>query len=133
MTQKITDYMKDHIVYFDGAMGTMVQKHGLKAGENPELFSLTHPDQFFFFFDIPVYSLYNYKQKVRSVKREKPAFHHFFGFLSPFSGFSRRSGGRSFCHIRELKSVQMKQIREIHWSKLSCPLRMSISTRRKNT
>lgn len=44
MTQKITDYMKDHIVYFDGAMGTMVQKHGLKAGENPELFSLTHPD-----------------------------------------------------------------------------------------
>ena len=26
MLQKITDYMKDHIVYFDGAMGTMVQK-----------------------------------------------------------------------------------------------------------
>ncbi len=44
MLQKITDYMKDHIVYFDGAMGTMVQKYGLKAGENPELFSLTHPE-----------------------------------------------------------------------------------------
>ena len=36
--------MNNHIVYFDGAMGTMVQKHGLKAGENPELFSLTHPE-----------------------------------------------------------------------------------------
>ena len=44
MPQKLTDYIKNHIVYFDGAMGTMVQKHGLKAGENPELFSLTHPD-----------------------------------------------------------------------------------------
>lgn len=44
MLQKIMDYMNNHIVYFDGAMGTMVQKHGLKAGENPELFSLTHPE-----------------------------------------------------------------------------------------
>ncbi len=44
MLQNITDYMKEHIVYFDGAMGTMVQKHGLKAGENPELFSLTQPE-----------------------------------------------------------------------------------------
>lgn len=29
---------------FDGAMGTMLQKYGLPAGECPELFSLTHPD-----------------------------------------------------------------------------------------
>ncbi len=56
----------------------------------------------------------------------------FFGFCRHLPAFYE-SPGRSFCHIRELKSVQMKQIREIHWSKLSCPLRMSISTRRKNT
>jgi 5-methyltetrahydrofolate--homocysteine methyltransferase len=29
---------------FDGAMGTMLQKYGLPAGECPELFSLTHGD-----------------------------------------------------------------------------------------
>lgn len=39
----ICDLMKNRMVYFDGAMGTMVQKHGLKAGENPEIFSITHP------------------------------------------------------------------------------------------
>ncbi len=40
----ITAYLNKQILYFDGAMGTMVQKHGLKAGECPEVFSLTHPE-----------------------------------------------------------------------------------------
>ena len=42
--QSITEYMKSHFLYFDGAMGTMVQRHGLKAGEAPEVFSLSHPE-----------------------------------------------------------------------------------------
>ncbi len=29
---------------FDGAMGTMLQRRGLKAGELPELYNLTHPE-----------------------------------------------------------------------------------------
>lgn len=41
---RITELLTKRILYFDGAMGTMVQKHGLKAGENPEVFSLTHPE-----------------------------------------------------------------------------------------
>ena len=28
----------------DGAMGTMLQKSGLKLGERPDLLSITHPD-----------------------------------------------------------------------------------------
>ncbi len=40
----ITELLGKQLLYFDGAMGTMVQKHGLKAGENPEVFSLTHPE-----------------------------------------------------------------------------------------
>lgn len=31
------------ILFFDGAMGTMLQKNGLAAGELPELWNLTHP------------------------------------------------------------------------------------------
>ncbi len=41
---RITELLSKRLLYFDGAMGTMVQKHGLKAGENPEVFSLTHPE-----------------------------------------------------------------------------------------
>ncbi|MEG0035200.1 MAG: homocysteine S-methyltransferase family protein [Oscillospiraceae bacterium] len=33
----------EKFVFLDGAMGTMLQKSGLPAGELPELFSLTHP------------------------------------------------------------------------------------------
>ena len=31
-------------LFFDGAMGTMLQKSGLKIGELPELLNLTKPD-----------------------------------------------------------------------------------------
>ena len=31
-------------LYFDGAMGTAVQSRGLKLGEIPELFNMTHPE-----------------------------------------------------------------------------------------
>ena len=41
---KITDYMKDHIVYLDGGMGTLLQKQGLKPGEHPERWNLSHPE-----------------------------------------------------------------------------------------
>ena len=32
------------ITFLDGAMGTMLQKSGLKLGERPELLCLTHPE-----------------------------------------------------------------------------------------
>ncbi len=32
------------IIFLDGAMGTMLQKSGLKPGEIPELYSVTHPE-----------------------------------------------------------------------------------------
>ena len=31
-------------LYFDGAMGTMLQNRGLKLGEIPELYNMTHPE-----------------------------------------------------------------------------------------
>lgn len=40
----IKEYLKDNILYLDGGMGTLLQKQGLKAGELPELWNLTHPD-----------------------------------------------------------------------------------------
>jgi 5-methyltetrahydrofolate--homocysteine methyltransferase len=33
---------RDHLL-FDGAMGTMLQRAGLEAGELPELLCITHP------------------------------------------------------------------------------------------
>ena len=33
-----------HPVFFDGAMGTILQQNGLKAGELPETWNLSHPD-----------------------------------------------------------------------------------------
>lgn len=41
---KITDYMKDHFLFLDGGMGTMLQKHGLAAGELPERWNITKPE-----------------------------------------------------------------------------------------
>lgn len=41
---KITEYIKNHTLYLDGGMGTLLQSHGLKAGELPELWNLTHRD-----------------------------------------------------------------------------------------
>lgn len=41
---KLKDFVKDNILILDGAMGTMLQEMGLKAGENPEVFNLTSPE-----------------------------------------------------------------------------------------
>jgi len=40
----ILEYMKDHIVWLDGGMGTLLQKQGLKPGEHPERWNLTQPE-----------------------------------------------------------------------------------------
>lgn len=44
---EITKYMKENIVLFDGAMGTMLQGKGLKIGENPEIFGFKNPEKLF--------------------------------------------------------------------------------------
>ncbi len=36
------EYLKNNIVYFDGGMGTLLQQNGLKAGECPEKWNVTH-------------------------------------------------------------------------------------------
>ena len=41
---KILDYLKDHILFLDGGMGTLLQSRGLQPGEFPERWNLTHPD-----------------------------------------------------------------------------------------
>ncbi len=41
---EIKEYIKDNILIFDGAMGTMLQKNGLQMGENPETFGFNNPD-----------------------------------------------------------------------------------------
>lgn len=40
----IRDYMKNHLLFLDGATGTMLQKAGLERGERPETLNLTNPD-----------------------------------------------------------------------------------------
>ena len=40
----ILDYLKNNIVYLDGGMGTLLQKRGLKPGELPERWNLSHPE-----------------------------------------------------------------------------------------
>ena len=40
----IKDYLKDHFLYLDGSMGTLLQKEGLCPGEMPERWNITHPD-----------------------------------------------------------------------------------------
>ena len=40
---KLQDKLGKEILFFDGAMGTMLQEQGLKAGELPEIWNLTHP------------------------------------------------------------------------------------------
>lgn len=44
MTVEIKEYIKDNILIFDGAMGTMLQRNGLQMGENPEIFGLKNPN-----------------------------------------------------------------------------------------
>lgn len=41
---KIMDYLKEHFVYLDGGMGTLLQKRGLQPGELPERWNLSHPE-----------------------------------------------------------------------------------------
>ena len=40
----ILDYAKDHILYLDGGMGTLLQSRGLRPGEFPEYWNLSHPE-----------------------------------------------------------------------------------------
>ena len=42
---KITEFLKDNILFLDGGMGTLLQERGLAAGELPELWNLTHADE----------------------------------------------------------------------------------------
>ena len=41
---KITEYLKEHRLYLDGGMGTLLQGRGLRAGELPERWNITHPE-----------------------------------------------------------------------------------------
>ena len=38
----IKEYLKDNLIYLDGGMGTLLQAQGLKPGELPERWNLTH-------------------------------------------------------------------------------------------
>ncbi len=40
---KITEYLKNNLLYLDGGMGTLLQKEGLPSGELPERFNISHP------------------------------------------------------------------------------------------
>ena len=39
-----SEFLKDNIVCFDGGMGTLLQARGLRPGELPELWNITHSD-----------------------------------------------------------------------------------------
>ena len=38
------EFLKDNVVIFDGGLGTLLQKQGLKAGEHPETWNISHAD-----------------------------------------------------------------------------------------
>ena len=38
------EYLKNNIVYLDGGMGTLLQANGLKPGEYPEKWNISHPE-----------------------------------------------------------------------------------------
>ncbi len=40
----IKEYLSENIVYLDGGMGTLLQKRGLKPGEYPERWNISHPE-----------------------------------------------------------------------------------------
>lgn len=42
---KILDYMKDHFLFLDGGMGTLLQAAGLQPGELPERWNVSHPEE----------------------------------------------------------------------------------------
>ena len=39
----IRELLGKEILFFDGGMGTMLQKNGMKGGEIPELLNITNP------------------------------------------------------------------------------------------
>ena len=41
----VREFIKNNILLFDGAMGTMLQNKGLKIGENPEVFGYKNPEK----------------------------------------------------------------------------------------
>ena len=41
----IREYMKDNFIFLDGGMGTLLQEAGLKPGELPERWNVTHPEE----------------------------------------------------------------------------------------
>ena len=41
----IRDFMKDNFIVLDGGMGTLLQEAGLKPGELPERWNVTHPEE----------------------------------------------------------------------------------------
>ena len=41
---KLLDYLKDNLIYLDGGMGTLLQAKGMRAGELPERWNITHAD-----------------------------------------------------------------------------------------
>lgn len=42
---KITELIKNRIVYFDGGTGTILQERGLKPGESCEIWNITRPEE----------------------------------------------------------------------------------------
>ncbi|MBQ7605029.1 MAG: homocysteine S-methyltransferase family protein, partial [Firmicutes bacterium] len=40
----VTKYLKNNIVILDGGMGTLLQERGLKPGEHPERWNISHPN-----------------------------------------------------------------------------------------
>ena len=40
----VLDFLGKELLYFDGAMGTRLQAAGLKPGELPEVWNITHGD-----------------------------------------------------------------------------------------
>ena len=41
---KITEFIKENTLFLDGGMGTLLQKEGLRPGELPERWNLSHSD-----------------------------------------------------------------------------------------
>ena len=41
---KFLEFLEKNIVLLDGGMGTLLQQKGLKVGEKPELWNITHPE-----------------------------------------------------------------------------------------
>lgn len=44
VSMNIRDFIKNNIVYLDGGMGTLLQKSGLRPGELPEHWNVSHPE-----------------------------------------------------------------------------------------